>query len=295
MKLSKEDAALFHAVYSPLLAYANRELHLHDGLEEPEDVPGTPLEALVELRDALFDRPRLLKAYADENPHGVPEAHREIVRGWQHHVRGTFHIMRCLRDHTVFLKWEEDSRAYGVLGLNTTFEEMFGPHLPVMVDAVLLPFQGVITYDGLLQTYSITFGPGMRGELEDACGRAEFDPGLITSLPFTTGKARRNDADRLRFYLRNRRNRERYWEEIGALIEKDEALRILYHQEIGKVHARTARRRLRQAGLSRGWYALLDDTVVASGESRAEVEAVLDRLLQEDRRRHAYVFQLKGK
>lgn len=40
------------------------------------------------------------------------------------------------------------------------------PHLiPAYVQAVLLPFKGVVIYDGLLSSYGITFGSGMRAGL----------------------------------------------------------------------------------------------------------------------------------
>jgi hypothetical protein len=54
--------------------------------------------------------------------------------------------------------------------------------LPVAVQAVLLPFDGKIIYDGLLNTYSVTFGSGIRRSLDIASRNAQEREGIITSL-----------------------------------------------------------------------------------------------------------------
>ena len=43
-----------------------------------------------------------------------------------------------------------------------------------------------------------------------------------------------SDGDRLRFYLKSQDNRDRYSEEIWALLRKDPSLLPVYHQELGK-------------------------------------------------------------
>jgi len=48
---------------------------------------------------------------------------------------------------------------------------------------VLLPFNGQIVYDGVLQTYSTTLGSGDLRSLEDSYDNASKRQGVITSLP----------------------------------------------------------------------------------------------------------------
>ena len=38
----------------------------------------------------------------------------------------------------------------------------------------------------------------------------------------------------------------------------------LYHQEMGKIHARTYGKRLREIGVSKGWFAILDGVLFFS-------------------------------
>ena len=76
----------------------------------------------------------------------------------------------------------------------------------------------------------------------------------ITFLPFSTENVEQSDAEKLRFYLRSQHNREMYWEEIKGLINRNPNLLTLYHQEMGKIHARTYGKRLREIGLTKRWF-----------------------------------------
>ena len=65
------------------------------------------------------------------------------------------------------------------------FEELIGPHLPVLRQTVLLPFKGRIVYDGLLTSYNVSFGPGVRRDLNEDFKTAKDRHGIVTSLPMT--------------------------------------------------------------------------------------------------------------
>jgi hypothetical protein len=68
---------------------------------------------------------------------------------------------------------------YGVLGLTDGLDEIIDPDfLPVAVKAVLLPFKGQIIYDGLFNTYSVSFGSGIRGDLNQTYQRVKQTEGI---------------------------------------------------------------------------------------------------------------------
>ncbi len=54
-----------------------------------------------------------------------------------------------------------------------------------MVQAVLLPYKDKIIYDGLLTTYNISFGPGIRHSLNESFKEAKERHGIVTSLPMS--------------------------------------------------------------------------------------------------------------
>ncbi|MFQ5842633.1 MAG: hypothetical protein ACE5I8_09375, partial [Thermodesulfobacteriota bacterium] len=76
----------------------------------------------------------------------------------------------------------------------------------------------------------------------------------------------------LRYYLKNDENMQWYADEIDELINKDRNLLILFHRELGKRNARDFAKTLRQKGLSKRWFAIYDDIIIASGADRKKVE-----------------------
>ena len=69
------------------------------------------------------------------------------------------------------------------MGLNNSLAELFiGRPLPILVEAVLLPFKGQIIYDGLLRPHNIFFGSGVRSDLNEMYMIAKQNGRIITTL-----------------------------------------------------------------------------------------------------------------
>ena len=56
------------------------------------------------------------------------------------------------------------------------------PYIPVLAETVLLPFGDEIITDGLLQSYNLMFGSGIRGELKEIYDDAKERGAIITTL-----------------------------------------------------------------------------------------------------------------
>lgn len=295
MKLSKEDVELFYGLYHPLLVYVNKKLKIIEGINSPEDFKKFSLEEINKLRERLYKQPELIDSFVNENPLDFSSDKLKMISSWKNFVKGRFYIFRYLKDYTIFLDADKPPKVYGVVALNSPFEEIIGPYLPIMVEAVLLPFNDKIIYDSIFLPYRITFGGGIRRSLNDTYQEAKARFGIITSLPFSTEKVEQSEADKLRFYLRSERNRNMYWKEIKVLINKDPNLLKLYHQEMGKIHARTYGKRLREIGLTNAWFAIFKGITIAGGATRDEVERILQGILPAEKREFVYIFQLRGR
>jgi hypothetical protein len=300
MRISSEEAALFHKLHAALLYHANKRLKvLRKKFDSPHDlVTQATTEQRAQVRDAVVERPECIDSLAAQNPFGFPAEELELLRSWKHMVSGSFFVLRHLRKYTVFFGGPEPLRAYGVLGLGKELEDVLPPMpLPLMTSGVLLPFRGRIVYDGLLSVQNIRFGAGSRRNLQQECRESEALHGIVTSLPAASsgGKGAQDEAELLRFYLKNESNRERYANEILALIAKDEGLHELFHQEIGKADARRTAKALRERGFTEGWFAVLEGLIVGSGKTRAELERGLEKILPAGKKRFVHVFELKSK
>ncbi len=183
MQLSPEEAEHFYQLWFPLLHFVNEQRHL---------VPSFPTRwtprarispaTALPLRDAVWADDSLREAFIAANPAKLSPADLDIVKSWDYRIEDSFFIFRHLKKYTVFLSGESPARAYGVLGLMGSLEETVGPELPIYVKTVLLPYKNKITYDGLLQGYSVYFGPGIQSELEDSYRDILEREGIITSL-----------------------------------------------------------------------------------------------------------------
>jgi len=83
--------------------------------------------------------------------------------------------------------------------------------------------------------FIIPFGRGIRHGINESYQKAKAEHGIIAS--FEAPVKQQSDADLLKFYLRTQASREKYAGEIYQLPQKDKNLLLLYHQEMGKIHA----------------------------------------------------------
>lgn len=181
MKLAVEDADLFFKLMWGLQFYVSQQRQILPDVKSAKEYAALPMSKKVEVRGVLWGNPDLIDAYVEKNPDGLSLEELEVVRKWKRFVTGTFQIFRYLKKHTIFIS--EKSQVYGVLGLYDNLEDMFyGRPLPIMVQAVLLPFKGRIIYDGVLQGYDILFGAGIRSGLQEEYLTAKQNERIITTL-----------------------------------------------------------------------------------------------------------------
>lgn len=183
MNLPKVETDLFYKLHGSLLAFANRELKILPPGTPPEQIRKQPLDQIVKLRDACYDKPAILEQYLTTNPDRFPTDELLIVASWRHRITGEFYIMRYLKTYTVFMSLKEPIHLYGVLGLIDPLEVVLrGAPLPTMVLATLLPFRDRIIYDGLISPYRVFFGPGIRRSANETYSRLKEREGIIESL-----------------------------------------------------------------------------------------------------------------
>jgi hypothetical protein len=183
MKLSTEDADLFFKLMWALQFYVNQELGMFPELGDAERYKvDCSIEQKSAIRQAVYDNPHLIDKFVADNPHGFTREELGIVSSWKGFLQDNFYIERFLKKHTIFVSYETDA-VYGVYGLYEALDEMLHPsQLPALVKTVLLPFKGKIVYDGLLQSYNVSFGRGISGNIKDAYLKAKQNNRIIESF-----------------------------------------------------------------------------------------------------------------
>jgi len=186
MLLEPQDVELFFKLHRSLMLFVNQRLKVvPDAIANADAFAALSPQVRLKVRDALSANLDLIQSFVDENPAHLSDDELDIMRSWRHFVHGKFYVFRELAKYTVFLSTTSPAIAYGVLALSQPFEELIGPYLPVLTQTVLLPFKGVIVYDGLMSSYNISFGPGIRRSLNESFKEAKARHGIVTSLPMS--------------------------------------------------------------------------------------------------------------
>lgn len=186
MLLEPQDVELFFKLHRALMFFVNQRLKVvPDDIASPDAFAAVSPQVRLKVRDAFLQHTDLIQQFIEENPAHLTSDELDIVRSWRHLVHGKFYVFRELKKYTVFLSTTSPAIAYGVLALSQPFEDLIGPYLPVLTQTVLLPFKGVIVYDGLISSYNISFGPGIRRNLNQDFKEAKVRHGIVTSLPMS--------------------------------------------------------------------------------------------------------------
>ena len=95
--------------------------------------------------------------------------------------------------------------------------------------------------------------------------------------------------------LRSERSRQIHGNEILDLRDQSPELERVYHQERGKADARRIGRRLRDAGVGQGWFALFEGMVVASAPNRESLIHRVAEILPPSKASMPYLYRLKSR
>ncbi|WP_018257243.1 hypothetical protein [Halomicrobium katesii] len=292
-RLSEESEQRFLDLYAHLLVYVNDRFDVIEEIESVADLEQHYTDELLPLRNTLYNESTtdLIEDFVEQNPADLSDADLEQVAAWTDFVTGEFVVVRYREDDAIFLDWAEPPKAYAVRPARLPFAELWDESaLPVPVSSVaLLPFEGEIVYDGWVGVKNIIFGGSLSTDIDDEYEEAKHRFGIIDSLP-APEEDEKTDAEELRFYMKNKRNRERYASEIEQLRQKSDELERIYHQEMGKARARSLGRELRELGLNEAYVAIYDDRIITSAPSESEVRELLEEIMPTGKATHPYIY-----
>jgi hypothetical protein len=165
MNLDPAEAALFYATWLPLLQWVNDQKRVLPGVVVRPGGGNDP-QQMVQLRDALWADEALLDGFVAKNPAALSPQALALAASWKRRRAGTYVVLRELAKYAVVIDDSPPCRVYAALGITHPISALL-PWLPCMVKGVLLPFGERIIFDGLLTTYRLQMGPGIRKRLND--------------------------------------------------------------------------------------------------------------------------------
>ncbi len=134
----------------------------------------------LECRDTLLSDMKLLDDYLSSNINSLTKEKIAILKGFKKSITGEFVILKCLTSYAIFNS-VDDNKFYAVKALSDGFDDFYD-RFPVLVNATILPFNGQIIYDGFLETSDITFGPGMKSDMNEDYKQAKKNNQIVMTL-----------------------------------------------------------------------------------------------------------------
>jgi len=185
MNLRPNECDQFYRIWWSLLNYVNNQMKLINDFSSQLETGNIKQQDAAVIRNALWASDQLLQDFIDSNPNNLSDADLELAASWKNRVAAKFFIMRYLQKYSIFLNDSNNPIVYGVIGIVSPIVEMLPLPLPIMVDAVLLPFGDKIIFDSLLNPYRVSFGSGIRKNLNNQLRHAQELRGVVTTLDAT--------------------------------------------------------------------------------------------------------------
>lgn len=290
--LNREEADLFYKVLNELIYFSNSRFKIIDNFSKPNE-GNWDIYDIQRIIDKIFLKPEIIISFFSENPAMLKKEEIELVKSWKNFVKDKFFAFKN-KDKTIFFSSEKEPKAYEVYGIYDDFFDMV-PFEPIMVEAILIQFKDKIVYPGLFKPFSISFGGGFRKGLKIDFEKSKLKFGIISSLDKPIEEREQSEEELFRFYLKNKVNREEFWGEINEILGKNPSLKNVYHNEIGKSYVREIKKIFSDIEIKRGWFAVVNSQIIASGKNEKEVMERLKDILPEDKIGSAHIFEYKNK
>lgn len=292
MRLTEEEYNKYMEIHPKLIHYVGKKKGLIPTDMTFETFMNLPVEEKYPIRNAMYDNIDLLNNYIKEHTEILSEADKDIIRGFKYFERGTFYVIKLTKKFAYFLS---EKYVYAVHALNDPFQSFWGNNLPTMVQTVLLPFQGKIIYDGIASTYPIHLGRGITASIKNDALLLESKYGIIKELPvFIDENTLKNNAgNQLLVMMKTKVSREQNYYEIQDLISDNPTLQPLYIKEWGRINSRAKKKALKALEIKKRWFAIHDDTIVASSQTEKDLIKQVNQILQnEEERKAIYYFKI---
>jgi hypothetical protein len=179
MILSVKDSKLFFKLWLSLLRFVNDEYALIPNLFTKDDIP--TINDLQKVQAKLVENNLIIDDFVKIND--FSDSENEILSSWKNLISAKFYVLKHLSKYSIFFCPEIENSLFGVVGITSTIDEMlqYRP-LPAYIDAVLLPWNDKIITTGIIAPYNISFGKGIKSELNEKYKTIKENFGIITTI-----------------------------------------------------------------------------------------------------------------
>jgi len=184
MMLTQQEITQFYRIWCALIWGINEMRDIVPKFERPAYGDPIDYEPFIAVRAQLWENPEWIDDFMRENEYGdLTEIDLGILADWRKNfVKDDFVIMKHLKKYSIFMTTDKKVKLYGVCGISNPISESVPYALPLMAEAVSLPFKGRIIYDSLIAPYNVHFGKGIRSSFKEEFDNAKTKVGIIENM-----------------------------------------------------------------------------------------------------------------
>lgn len=151
--LSKKDTKLFYKIYFALLEFTNDKFHIKPNLKIYNKLNLNPNDLFNIINKFWEKKDALIFEFCLANPYNFNKEELDIVKGFKNGIRDLFIIVKFYEEYTGVINKD---KAYMIKGINDNLDNILNyKELPKVVYTTILPFKGVLIYDGIFSEYGI--------------------------------------------------------------------------------------------------------------------------------------------
>ena len=178
MVLTIDEKEVFFKNWLKLLAFVNSKYDIAKNFGNPKSPVGLNIEELMKIRNKLWENEFLINEYLKKAK--IKNFDKDVIFSWNKNVKGKFLFIKSLKKHSVFMDLNK-KKLYGVYGISSPIIDMM-PYLPIMIQTVLIPYNGKIIFDSLIIRDNVSFGRNIRQSFNEEYMEIKKNNGIITVL-----------------------------------------------------------------------------------------------------------------
>ncbi|MDR2266536.1 MAG: hypothetical protein LBE09_02970 [Christensenellaceae bacterium] len=194
MKMKRHDmknefAVNFYKLWYKLIYWINEKYKIVRSFPVPIYGQSVNEEPIIEIRQNLWDNPQqyIVEFLCSSAASDLSVEECQTISTWAYKfIKGRFLIHEHLAEYSVFEYFEQSReviKLYGVRSMtNTIYDVLCRRDPPILVETVLLPFEGKIVYDTFIASHNIAFSESVKKNLKKLYNEAYAKYGIITTL-----------------------------------------------------------------------------------------------------------------
>ena len=181
-QLSSSDCKLIYETWYGLMGFINNQKRIINEDIKPKYPNSVRDELVYSVREELWKNPKIIDEYLDTAQ--LTDEKTELLISWRdHHKKGMFFVVDYNPEYAILIGSDDkkEDRLYGIKGISRSLAGAIQRELPAQLETVLLPFKGIIIYDGFISSFPLTYSENAKKSFKTMYDNAK-PRGIVTSL-----------------------------------------------------------------------------------------------------------------